>query len=149
VGDRSRGRFATPADFPLQDCIPYPHVHVRRESLGFVSRSRAIFCRPVPNPNRSIRNFLHRCPAGTLEQALERIYRSVFLAADVLHQPLEELGLLGGELREQHPRMQPAREAPQRARLHSRRGGGVERGADARQHILHTRPRASRQWLSE
>jgi argininosuccinate lyase len=31
VGDRSRGRFATPTDFPLQDCSPYSHVHVRPE----------------------------------------------------------------------------------------------------------------------
>jgi hypothetical protein len=49
VRGRSRGRFATPADFPLHDCSPYSHVHVRREGLGFVHRSRAIFCRPVPN----------------------------------------------------------------------------------------------------
>jgi hypothetical protein len=48
-GDRSRGRFATPADFLLHDCSPYSHVHVRRESLGFVPRSRTIFCRPVPS----------------------------------------------------------------------------------------------------
>jgi hypothetical protein len=47
----SRGRFATPAEFPRHDCSPYSHVHVRRESLGFVSRSRTILCRPVPNPN--------------------------------------------------------------------------------------------------
>jgi hypothetical protein len=43
----SRGRFAAPADFPLHNCSPNSHVHVRRESLGFVHRSRAIFCRPV------------------------------------------------------------------------------------------------------
>jgi hypothetical protein len=48
VGDRSRGRFATPADSPLQDCSPYSHVHVRRGSLGFVHRSRAILCRAKP-----------------------------------------------------------------------------------------------------
>jgi hypothetical protein len=47
VGDRSRGRFAKPADFPLHDCSPYSHVHVRRESVGVVRRSRASFCRPV------------------------------------------------------------------------------------------------------
>jgi hypothetical protein len=52
VGDRSRGRFATYADLLLHDCSPYSHVHVRRECLGFVPRSRAIFCRPVPNPKR-------------------------------------------------------------------------------------------------
>jgi hypothetical protein len=39
---RSRGRFATPADSPHQDCSAYRGLHVRRESLGFVHRSRAI-----------------------------------------------------------------------------------------------------------
>ena len=57
----SRGSFATPADFPRNDCSPYSHVHVHRESLGFVHRSRIIFCRPVPNPNVTIRNLFHRC----------------------------------------------------------------------------------------
>jgi hypothetical protein len=32
----------THADFPLHDCSPYSHVHVRRESLAFVHRSRTI-----------------------------------------------------------------------------------------------------------
>ena len=41
----SRGRFATPADFPLRDCSPY-------ESQGCVPRSRTLFCRPVPSPSR-------------------------------------------------------------------------------------------------
>jgi hypothetical protein len=50
----SRGRFATPADLPLHDCSPYRELDVRRESLGFVHRSRALFCHPVPNPNRPI-----------------------------------------------------------------------------------------------
>ena len=31
-------------------------LHIRRESLGFVHRSRTIFCRPA-KPNRPIRNF--------------------------------------------------------------------------------------------
>jgi hypothetical protein len=57
VGDRSRGRFAMYADFPRHDVSPYSHVHARRESLGFVHRSRAIFCRPVPNLSVTIRNF--------------------------------------------------------------------------------------------
>jgi hypothetical protein len=56
VGDRSRGRFATPADLPLQDCSPYRGLHVRRERLGGVHRSRAVFCRPVPNLSAMIRN---------------------------------------------------------------------------------------------
>jgi hypothetical protein len=33
VGNRSRGCFATPADFPRHDCSPYPGLHVRRECL--------------------------------------------------------------------------------------------------------------------
>jgi hypothetical protein len=58
VGGRSRGRLATPADFPLHDGTPFSRVHVRRESLGFVHRSRTILCRPVPNPLIvTIRNF--------------------------------------------------------------------------------------------
>jgi hypothetical protein len=48
VGDRSRGRFA---DSPRHDGSLYSHVHERRESLGFVPRSRAILSRPAPNPN--------------------------------------------------------------------------------------------------
>jgi hypothetical protein len=57
LGDRSRGRFATPAaDFPLHDGSPYSHVHIRRDSLGLVHRSRTILCRSVPNPSVTIRN---------------------------------------------------------------------------------------------
>jgi hypothetical protein len=47
VGDRSRGRFATPADFPPHDGTPYLELNVRLGSLGFVHRSRAISCRAV------------------------------------------------------------------------------------------------------
>jgi hypothetical protein len=50
--------FAMPADFPRHDCTPYRGLHARRGSLGFVRRSRAIFCRPAPNPNSPIRTFL-------------------------------------------------------------------------------------------
>jgi hypothetical protein len=52
MGGRSRGRFETPADFlytivaRVLTCSPYSHVRARRESLGFVPRSRAIFCPP-------------------------------------------------------------------------------------------------------
>jgi hypothetical protein len=53
---RSQGGFATPADFPHHDCSVYRGLHVRREGLGFVHRSRAIFCCPAPNPV-TIRNF--------------------------------------------------------------------------------------------
>jgi hypothetical protein len=57
VGDRSRGRFATPADLPRQDCSAYRGLHVRRESLGCVARSRTILFRPVPNRSVTIRKF--------------------------------------------------------------------------------------------
>jgi hypothetical protein len=58
VGDAcdTRGRFATPADFPLHDCGPYRGLHVRRESLGFLPRSRGHFLSPS-KPLRQIRNF--------------------------------------------------------------------------------------------
>ena len=57
VGDRSRGRFATPADFPRHDGTPYRRLRARRWGLGFVHRSRTIFCRAVPNLSVTIRNF--------------------------------------------------------------------------------------------
>jgi hypothetical protein len=44
-GVSSRGRFATPADFPLHDCSSYRGLHARRESLELFHRSSAIFCR--------------------------------------------------------------------------------------------------------
>jgi hypothetical protein len=50
VGYRSRGRYATPADSPQHECTPYRELHARCERLGFVPRSRAIFCRAVPKP---------------------------------------------------------------------------------------------------
>jgi hypothetical protein len=46
----SRGRFATPAGFTRHECSPYQELHARRESLGFVHRSRAVFCRPRAKP---------------------------------------------------------------------------------------------------
>jgi hypothetical protein len=51
VGDRPRGRYATPADFPLHGATPYRGLRVRRWGLGFVHHSRAILCRAVPNPS--------------------------------------------------------------------------------------------------
>jgi hypothetical protein len=58
------GRFATPADFSLHDCSLCRGLHVRRTSLGVVHRSRATFCRAVPNV--TIRNFVLRCTAPHL-----------------------------------------------------------------------------------
>jgi hypothetical protein len=55
-GGRSRGLYATPADFARRDGTSYRRLCVRRWGLGFVHRSRAIFCRAVPNPSVTIRN---------------------------------------------------------------------------------------------
>ena len=55
-GVASRGRYATPTDSPPHGGTPYRGLRVRRWGLGFVHRSRAIFCRAVPDPNVSIRN---------------------------------------------------------------------------------------------
>jgi hypothetical protein len=53
---RSRCLFATPAEFPLQHCSPYSHVHVRRDSLGFVHCSRQFCVAPC-----QYSQLLHRC----------------------------------------------------------------------------------------
>jgi hypothetical protein len=54
TGGRSLTRpFREAPDFPRHDCSPYRGLHGRRESLGFVPRSGAIFCRPVPNVDDS------------------------------------------------------------------------------------------------
>jgi hypothetical protein len=55
VGDRSRGRYATPADFPRHDGTAYRGLRVSRWGLGLVHRSRAVFCHAV------IRHFCIRC----------------------------------------------------------------------------------------
>ena len=60
------GPFRHARRFPSQDCSPYSYVHVRRVSLGFVHRSRTIFCRAVPNLTRPTRN----CPL--VEVVIER-----------------------------------------------------------------------------
>jgi hypothetical protein len=60
-GDRSRGCYATPADFPLHDGTPHRGLRVRRWGLGFVHRSRAIFCRAVPTPKSYDSQRFHRC----------------------------------------------------------------------------------------
>jgi hypothetical protein len=52
--DRSRGRFATPADSPRHDGSPYRRLRVRRWGLGFIRRSRAIF-RLLRAPTRIVR----------------------------------------------------------------------------------------------
>jgi hypothetical protein len=64
VGDRTRGRFATPAYFPVHGCSPFRGLHVRRERLGprFLSPTNwEAFCGagalPVPVSDR-LRNDL-------------------------------------------------------------------------------------------
>jgi hypothetical protein len=54
VGDRSRGRYATPAGFPSARLYFVPGA--TRTTLGFFHRSRTILCRPVPNFSVTIRN---------------------------------------------------------------------------------------------
>jgi hypothetical protein len=46
---------------PRHDSSPCSHVHVRRESSGFVPRSRAVFRRAVPNPKRYDSRRVRRC----------------------------------------------------------------------------------------
>jgi hypothetical protein len=41
--------------FLLHDCSPYSHVHVRRERFEICPSVKAIFCRPAPNLNVTIR----------------------------------------------------------------------------------------------
>jgi hypothetical protein len=68
VGGRSRGRYATPADFPLRDGSPYRGQHVRRWGLGFVHRSRSILCRAVPNDRNFCIAVRHPDPAFSLSR---------------------------------------------------------------------------------
>ena len=60
MGDRSRGRFATPADFPRHDCRP-THTFTRTtRKLGFVHRSRDSLS-PRAKPSIYDSQLLHRC----------------------------------------------------------------------------------------
>ena len=62
VASRNDGDFGWESlIYPLHYCSSYSRVHVRRERLGFVHRSRAIFCRPAPNLNVTIRTFSPLC----------------------------------------------------------------------------------------
>jgi hypothetical protein len=56
VGERSRGRFATPADIPLYDGSPYRGLHVRRRVSGLVPHLRTL-CRAVPNVRLTFATF--------------------------------------------------------------------------------------------
>jgi hypothetical protein len=56
-----RGRFATPADFALQHCSPYSHVHARHERLGVVVQG-AFSVAPCQNLIVAMRMFLHCVP---------------------------------------------------------------------------------------
>ena len=61
VGDRSRGRFATPADFPRHDGTSYRRLRVRRWGLGFCPLFKGHFLSRRANPNVTIRIFFIRC----------------------------------------------------------------------------------------
>jgi hypothetical protein len=58
VGDRSRGLFTTPADFPRQDCTPYRGLHVRRECLDLYIVQGPF---SVANPMCYDSQLVHRC----------------------------------------------------------------------------------------
>jgi hypothetical protein len=97
----SRGRYVTPADSPLHDGSPYRELRVGRWGLGCVHRSRASICRPVPNPNRPIRNFVliavdHACecmrrPTAALN--LNRVVRAPTLSTG-RRKPMLEMSLM-------------------------------------------------------
>ena len=80
---------ATPADFPRRGCSSYRELHVRRERLGFVHRSRTIFCRPVPtlrfafHLHRSVRlaspqGATYTLPACACQDAAALIHRTLY-----------------------------------------------------------------------
>jgi pentatricopeptide repeat protein len=66
----SRGRFATPADFPRHDSTPYRGLRGRRWGLGCVHRSRPIFGRP--NPKRLTIRCPVRCRSGSWRRRVRR-----------------------------------------------------------------------------
>jgi hypothetical protein len=57
VGDGSRGRYATPADFPRHGGTPYRGLRVRRFAWGLSIVQGPFSVAPCPNPNITIRNF--------------------------------------------------------------------------------------------
>jgi hypothetical protein len=58
AGGRSRGRFATSADFPRHDCSPVPRATRTPGTFGRCpSFKRHFLSPPVPNPSVTIRNF--------------------------------------------------------------------------------------------
>jgi hypothetical protein len=91
VGDRSRGRFATPADSPLQDCSPYSHVHARRDRLDSSLVQRRL-CRAVQTLTLGFAKFspslylLRRLRHLHLRFAVRRVQVRAALAVQ-LHEP--------------------------------------------------------------
>jgi hypothetical protein len=132
VGDRSRGRFATPADFPLHDSSPYRGLHVRRERLGFLMVQG-----PYPSPRAKPHSFDSLSIVASLY--VECFHLSV---AHTPHPPqvrpvavhrvplLRAARRVGGRVPARHhaPLRLPARR-PRGAR---RRAAGLFRGARAR-----------------
>jgi hypothetical protein len=82
VGDRSRGRYTT--TLSLHTTVPrFRRLHVRRWGLGCVNRSRAIFCRAVPN---------RFATCSSLSAALSHTHAlSRHLSHQELHTHLEDL----------------------------------------------------------
>jgi hypothetical protein len=61
VGDRSRGRYATPADSPLHGSIARAEGYTYDVGVWVVHRSRTILCRAMPNLKSYDSQRLHRC----------------------------------------------------------------------------------------
>ena len=72
----SRGRFATPADFPQHDGTPYRGLHVRRESLGFVHRLQRPFS-VAPCQTLTLRLRFFAVSQATARAATKRIARAL------------------------------------------------------------------------
>jgi hypothetical protein len=83
----SRGRFATPADFPRHDYSPYSHVPERRESLGFLSVVQGPFSvAPVQTLTLRFATFSSLYCAGRLDIAVsvERMEKSGVLVCGAI-----------------------------------------------------------------
>jgi hypothetical protein len=93
---------------------------VRRESLGIVHRSKTVFCRPVPNPNRPIRSFhvtVRLSNADRLESAPKAAARWVLEVSAGLPSPSSK------------PRAGGCAYPPERPTTRTHSGGGSVAGA--------------------
>jgi hypothetical protein len=94
VGDRSRGRYATPADFPRHDGTAYRGLRVRRWGLFIVQGD--IFCRAVPSPKATIRDFCIAVGGGGGARQPPFTLRRLNLAMDGVASPARDSPYLRG-----------------------------------------------------